>query len=175
MRTILENPQGILIEKFLEACIKHLEENPPRIQKCLDQISEEECWQKPNSQTNSIGNLLLHLCGNITQYIIAGLGGATDNRRRDDEFAASGGWSKSELLEKITGVTREAVSVVKGLSADQLVNGRSVQGFQLTGFGIVIHVVEHYSYHVGQIAQWTKLLSEKDLGFYADLDLNITS
>ncbi len=172
MNEDFEKQQQLIAETFCASCIKHLDENPLRIANCLARISEQELWQKPNNQTNSIGNLLLHLCGNISQYILSGLGGAADERQRDAEFAASGGWSKADLLEKITGVTQQAVAIVKQLSTESLVNERVVQGFRLTGFGIVVHVVEHYSYHVGQIALYTKLLKDEDLRFYGDADLN---
>jgi len=147
--------------------------NPPRIEKCLRQLSEEEVWKKPNSTSNSIGNLILHLCGNITQYIHSSLGKEEDSRKRDMEFSIKGGYSKIELLEKITMVTNKAIQIIEHTSEEELLRKRMVQGFGYTGIGIIIHVTEHYSYHVGQIASWTKLLKDKDLGFYEDYDLNI--
>ncbi len=147
--------------------------NPTRIAKCLHQLSEEEVWKKPNSNTNSIGNLILHLCGNITQYIHSSLGNNKDTRVRDIEFSTKGGFSKNELLEKINHVTEKAIQIITSTTDEELIRKRKVQGFEYTGIGIIIHVTEHYSYHVGQIAYWTKLLKDKDLGFYEDYDLNI--
>ncbi len=149
-----------------------MEENLPRIKKCLGQISEEDLWKKPNENTNSIGNLLLHLCGNITQYIISGLGGEADNRVRDLEFTTKGGFTKQQLFEKITGVVSKANSLIKNVSEEKLIAQIKVQGFDMTGLDIIIHVVEHFSYHTGQIALLTKLFVNKDLGFYSGIDLN---
>ena len=160
-------------QEFIEQAIKHFEENPPRIENCLSRLSEAEVWQKPNSQTNSIANLILHLCGNIRQYVIASLGKQPDTRERDLEFSTSGGLNKKELLQSIRQTCEEAVQVMRQCSEEELLRKRMVQGFEYSGIGIVIHVVEHFSYHTGQIAFWTKYLKDQDLGFYADLDLDI--
>jgi len=158
--------------EFIEQSIYRMHENTPRISKCLDQLTEEEVWQRPNQASNSMGNLVLHLCGNIRQYIVSGLGQQPDIRTRDAEFAALGGISKKELLEKLSSTIREAVAVMRAADEKSLLTTRSVQAYQLTGIGMIIHVVEHYSYHTGQIAFWTKQLRNQDLGFYAGVDLN---
>jgi uncharacterized damage-inducible protein DinB len=153
--------------------ILRLRENTPRIEKCLNQLSEEQVWYKPNENLNSVGNLILHLCGNITQYIISSIGGEKDNRVRDDEFSIAGGVSKKELIDKISEVVAQSCAIIKGMHDEDLLKVRSVQGFTYTGIANLIHVAEHYSYHTGQIAFLTKLIVNKDLGFYADMDLNI--
>ena len=83
--------------ELLQKSIHFLALNPPRIKKCLNQLSEEEVWKKPNATTNSIGNLIIHLCGNITQYIHSSLGNHLDTRNRDLEFSTEGGLSKNVL------------------------------------------------------------------------------
>ena len=158
--------------EIIAQAIFRLEENTPRVEKCLNELSEKEVWLKPNNSTNSVGNLILHLCGNITQYIISSLGNKDDTRIRDLEFTTSGGYNKSELFDTLSSTVTQAVDIIKTLSEDELLRVRSVQGYELSGIGILIHVVEHYSYHTGQIAFWTKLLKDKDLGFYAEIDLN---
>ena len=160
-------------KEFIQQSIHFIALNPSRIQKCLNQLTEEQVWIKPNSQTNSIGNLVLHLCGNITQYIHHSMGGEKDSRKRDLEFSTTGGFSKKELIEKLEFVVQKATQIIQNCSEDELMRTRLVQGFSYTGIGIIIHVTEHFSYHTGQIALWTKYLVEKDLGFYADYDLNI--
>jgi len=162
-----------LSKEFLQQSNYFLNLNLPRLEKCLNQLTEEEVWVKPNAETNSIGNLILHLCGNITQYIHHSLGHEKDERERDLEFSTEGGFSKKELLEKIKEVTKKAIHIIENCSEEELLRTRLVQGFSYTGIGIIIHVTEHYSYHIGQIAFWTKFMKEKDLGFYADHDLNI--
>ena len=158
--------------EFKEQSIQRMLENGPRIRKCLGALSEDEVWKRPNESSNSVGNLILHLCGNMTQYIISSLGGEEDLRERDIEFSTRSGYSKEELVTKLESTVEDCVGVIKGLSEEQLLKRRSVQGFEYSGIGNIIHVVEHYSYHTGQIAFWTKLLKDKDLGFYAGLDLN---
>ncbi|WP_234567620.1 DinB family protein [Rhodohalobacter sp. 614A] len=161
-----------LTDEIIDHAVYRLNENTPRIKKCLDQLTEEEIWKRPNESSNSVGNLILHLCGNITQYTISSLGGKKDSRKRDMEFDTRGGYSKAELFEKLSSTVDEAVEVIKNLNEDALMKIRSVQGFEYSGVGNIIHVVEHYSYHTGQIAFWTKLLKDQDLGFYDGVDLN---
>ena len=162
-----------LSQEFIEQAIFRMEENNVRIEKCLALLNEEEVWKKPNPSSNSVGNLILHLCGNIRQYIISSLGKADDNRKRDMEFSATGGYTKKELSDKILSTAAEAIKTMQNLSEEDLLGVKSVQGFEYSGIGIILHVVEHYSYHTAQIAFWTKLLKDKDLGFYAGQDLNV--
>ena len=162
-----------IAKEFREQCISRIEENTPRIDKCLAELTEDEVWARPNDASNSIGNMILHLCGNIRQYAISSLGGIPDVRQRDEEFAAKGGYTRQELLDKLSATVSEAIDTIRNADEESLLKVRSVQGFDLSGIGIIIHVTEHYSYHTGQIAFWTKLLKAKDLGFYANIDLNI--
>jgi uncharacterized damage-inducible protein DinB len=159
--------------EIIEQAILRLNENTPRIEKCLQELTEEDVWHKPNASSNSVGNLILHLCGNITQYVISSLGEEKDSRDRDLEFMTEGGMDKSFLLEKLKTTVERASAVIAKLDEAELLAMRSVQGFEYSGVGNIIHVVEHYSYHTGQIAFWTKLLKDKDLEFYAGIDLNI--
>lgn len=159
---------------FKQNSIMRMKENLPRIKTCIDQLSETEVWQKPVPAGNSMANLLLHLRGNITQYILSGLGGLPDHRIRDEEFSAEGGYDKAALLHLITETVNNAAGVIEAVNEEELLTIRTVQGFQLSGIGIIIHVVEHLSYHTGQIALFTKMLRNTDLGFYKGVDLNIT-
>ena len=159
-------------QEFISQCIHRLNLNTSRIEKCLEQLSEKEVWQRPNQASNSIGNLILHLCGNITQYVISSIGNNPDERLRDAEFAADGGYTKQELLDRLRQTVGEATTILQHLVEADLMKVHSVQGFEYTAIGSIIHVVEHYSYHTGQIAFWTKCLKNEDLGFYAGMDLN---
>jgi uncharacterized damage-inducible protein DinB len=161
------------IEKeFIDQSILRLNENTPRIEKCLNLLTEKEVWQRPNKSSNSIGNLIVHLCGNITQYVISSLGETKDMRNRELEFSIDGKYSKTQLLQMLQSTVTEGADVIEHIDSSKLLKVHSVQGFELSGIGIIIHVVEHYSYHTGQISFFTKLLKDKDLGYYADLDLN---
>lgn len=160
-------------KEFIDQSIYRIEESTRRVIKCLEEIDNIEIWKSPNDQLNSIANLILHLCGNIRQYIISALGGAEDTRERDKEFSTKGGPAKSALLNELTHTVSEATGIIKNIDESRLTKIYSVQGFNLSGIGIIIHVTEHYSYHTGQIAFWTKQIKNKDLGFYAHIDLNV--
>ncbi len=163
------------IKEFIEQSMSRIEESTNRIIKCLQEIDETEIWKFPNNNLNSIGNLMLHLCGNIRQYIISALGEIEDTRERDKEFSTKTGYTKSDLVNKLKNTIDEAARIIKNIDEKRLTNIYSVQGFNLSGIGIIIHVTEHYSYHTGQIAFWTKLIKNKDLEFYGNIDLNAKS
>lgn len=150
------------------------EESVPRIKKCLDQLTEEEVWKRPNESLSSIGNLTLHLMGNVTQYITHCVGGSADDRIRDDEFSVSVSYRKSELISKLDKFEAEVRDALTRFQPSDLDRLFTIQGFDLTGIGVLTHVVEHFSYHTGQITWYTKFLKNKDMGYYGDLDLNVT-
>ncbi len=101
------------------------------------------------------------------------LGETEDIRMRDKEFSAKDGFTKNELLAKLESTVDEAVRIIEASNEERLLKTYSVQGFDLSGIGIIIHVTEHYSYHTGQIAFWIKQLKDKDLGFYSGVNLNV--
>jgi uncharacterized damage-inducible protein DinB len=164
--------QNSIAAEFIAQAIFRMQENTPRIEKCLQLLSEENVWKKPNEAGNSVGNLITHLCGNITQYIISSLGNMEDNRLRDEEFSVKGGYTKEQLFKKLAVTIEDAVRIMQTLDESELMHIRSVQCFQLSAIGSILHVAEHYSYHTGQIALITKLITNEDLGFYAGYDLN---
>lgn len=161
-----------IADELIEQVINRLQENTPKIKKCLDELTEEEIWQRPNPSSNSIGNIILHLSGNITQYILSSLGEIEDKRERDKEFSTTGGLNKKELFDKLQSTLTQAAGTIRNINPEDMMRKRSVQGVELSAIGIIIHVAEHYSYHTGQIIFWTKLLKGKDLAFYANVDLN---
>jgi len=158
--------------EFIDQSISRIEKNTPKITKCLDQLTEEQIWMRPNEASNSIGNIILHLCGNIRQYAISALGDQTDVRERDKEFSAREGYTKLQLLTKLTETLSEAIAIMRSVDDVKLLKLYPAQGFTYSGVGIIVHVTEHYSYHAGQIIFWTKQLTGNDLGFYSKVDLN---
>ncbi len=158
--------------ELISQAIYRNELNLSRLTKCIEMLSEEELWQHPNDSSNSIGNLILHLNGNITQYIISALGNTPDQRARDLEFSSDRTFNASGLKELITSATHTAASVLEKLDNTQLNNTYEVQGHVMSGIAIILHVTEHYSYHTGQIVFLTKLLKNVDTGFYKGMDLN---
>lgn len=152
-----------------------LEESVTRIKKCLHLLHEDEIWYRPNEHTVSIGNLVLHLCGNARQWILSGIGGQQDHRRRNEEFSEEGPIPTSKLLNDLNQLMIEVEKVLDQMTPEQLMKKRKVQGFDETGIGIIIHVVEHFSYHTGQIVYYVKSKKNIDLGLYSGVDLNQTS
>jgi uncharacterized damage-inducible protein DinB len=137
----------------------------PRIEKCLAQLSDEEIWWRPNAESNSAGNIVLHLCGNVRQWIISGLGGAEDVRQRDLEFSEQGPVPREALTKQLRLTVSEACRVISRLSDDSLIRKYSIQGYHVTGIYAVVHVTEHFGYHAGQIIYITKLKRGEDLKF----------
>lgn len=154
---------------FLKFSVDKLRELAPRIETCLGCLSEDQLWARGHENENAIGNLVLHLCGNVRQWIISGIGGAPDHRQRDGEFAARGGTSKAQLLERLHTTVDEAVAVIRALPAERLSERRVIQGYEGSVLEAIYHVVEHFSMHTGQIIFATKLLTSVDLGFYRHL------
>jgi uncharacterized damage-inducible protein DinB len=161
-----------ITQLLIEQTIYRVERNTPKIAKCLEQLTEEQIWLRPNDASNSVGNLLLHLCGNIRQYIISALGGQPDIRERDKEFSTMGGYTKTELFNKLSAILDEAKKIINAMDEKGLIRVYPVQGLNDTGVGIIINVTEHYSCHTGQIVFWTKLLTGNDPGFYTNTNLN---
>jgi uncharacterized damage-inducible protein DinB len=128
-----------------------------KIEAAVEPLSEEQVWWRPNEASNSIGNLCAHLVGNLSQWVLAGLGGEPFERRRDAEFAARGGASKRELTERLRATVARCRQVAARLSAEELARVRRIQSEEVDGYGALLHAVEHMSYHTGQIVLLAKL------------------
>jgi len=137
----------------------------PRIARCLRMLSEKEIWWRPHPTSNSVGNIVLHLEGNVRQWIISGLGGAPDRRERDKEFSERGPIPRRVLLARLGKTVAEASRVIRKLSQDDLTREYVIQGFRLSGLKALWHVVEHFAHHSGQIVLVTKMKRRRDLGF----------
>ena len=138
----------------------------PKIEHCLEQLTDEEVWWRANQESNSIGNLLLHLSGNARQWIVCGLGGAPDQRERQKEFDQRGLIPRSELLDTLTQTIAEVDDVLARFDPAQMLAPRKIQGTEVTALEAIFHVVEHFSMHTGQIILLAKLLTKKELNFY---------
>ena len=138
----------------------------PKIERSLELLTDEQIWWRANPQSNSIGNLLLHLSGNVRQWIVCGLGGAPDERDRDSEFAERHMIPRDELLARLRQTLSEADAALAKLDADKLLERHLIQGCDVTALAAIFHVVEHFSMHTGQIIMMAKMFAEVDLGFY---------
>ncbi|MGA3324937.1 MAG: DinB family protein [Terriglobia bacterium] len=137
----------------------------PRIISCLKQLSREQLWWRPNEASNSVGNLVLHLTGNVRQWIISGLGGTPDVRQRDKEFSERGPLPRRVLATRLRKTVEEACRVLGRLSPEHLARVHSIQKYRVTGMEATFHVAEHFSHHAGQIILLTKMLTGTDLKF----------
>ena len=160
----------IILKEFKENAIFRLEESLRMILIAFSKITEEMLWKQPTEGGMALGNQILHSCGNMTQYISASLGEQRDERKRDLEFSTNTG-PREELLTLLTSTVQKAQDTIQNATLLQYETVREVQGFQLSGIGVVLHAVEHFSYHTGQIAFWVKQLIQDDLEFYAGVDL----
>ena len=164
--------ENIFRKEFIDQTLKTIDENTSKIKACMKQLDEKDIWFRHNEHVNSVGNIILHLCGNIRQWVISSLGGAPDIRERDLEFSTAGGFTNAELTVKWQDTIGEAKTIIIQASPENLLRRRVVQGSMISGIGIIIHVTEHYSYHTGQIIFLTKLYKNMDMGFYNGVDLN---
>ena len=163
-----------LSDQLRATSVRRMNESKERIEKCVRMLSEEQIWHRANNETPCVGDQILHLSGNIQQWILSTFSGLPDNRNRDSEFGSTDVITKIELLGSFCAVVKNAIESIAELHEDQLTRSYDVQGFQETGTDILVHVVEHLSYHTGQIALHTKIFTNEDLGFYAGQDLNST-
>ena len=137
----------------------------PRIVSCLKQLSPEQIWWRPNAASNSVGNLVLHLTGNVRQWIISGLGGVPDVRQRDSEFSERGPLPRRVLVGRLRKTVEEACRALGKLTPEDLARVHTIQKFRVTGMEATFHVAEHFSHHAGQIILLTKMLTGSDLKF----------
>jgi uncharacterized damage-inducible protein DinB len=136
-----------------------------RIKHCVNQLSEEQIWQRSQPKMNSIGNVLLHLCGNVRQWIVSGIGGAADVRNRPAEFAERGPIAKIELLRRLDAVVADARAALIKQTAEQLLSVRRIQGENVTGLQALFNSVPHFRGHTQEIIYITRLLLGDDYQF----------
>jgi len=154
-------------KSFIEDCRSLLTtEFMLKIERCLEKLTDEAVWWRPNSESNSIGNLLLHLSGNVRQWIICGFPGVVSHRNRQQEFDERSVIPRAALLSTLKDTVLEADDVLAKLSPGSLLEKHMIQGREVTLLHAILHVVEHFSMHTGQIIFLTKLVVAEDLKFY---------
>jgi len=150
-------------QRFLGLSAGYLGEYLAKIRASVSGLSDDQLWWRPNEASNSVGNLLLHLSGNLSEWLLASVGGLAFERQRDREFSARGGRGKADLLGGLEEVVASSQKVLRGLPAAALAERRRIRGGDVDTLEAVYHAVEHMSYHTGQIALVTKQLLGKDL------------
>lgn len=152
---------------FIECCrTKLTKEYLPKIEDCLNNLSDNDIWWRAHETNNSIGNLMLHLAGNIRQWAYHHLGGKEFERQRDKEFSERTHIPKSELIAHLRSAVTDVDEVLKDFPVEKLLQQYTIQKYSVTGLEAILHITEHFSYHTGQIVYITKLRTGKDLKFY---------
>src|SRR5262245_10861464 len=180
----LEPPERPLPSSLLflrHARFRLLDDYFVKIVAAMEALDDEQVWRRPNESSNSVGNLLLHLSGNVRQWIVSGVGGAEDRRDRASEFAERGSVSKAELMDLVKTTLDEADAVLAEIEGECAATNSdaplqrvcTAQAYEVTVFDAVFHVVEHFSYHTGQVIFAAKWLAEGRVSFYDDKRLNL--
>jgi len=138
----------------------------PKVEHCLEKLTDEQIWWRANEESNSIGNLILHLCGNARQWILSGIGSEPDERIRDAEFAQREVITRDELRTLLRSTLMEVGTLLRNLDPAVILERRKIQGNDVEILEAIFHVTEHFSMHAGQIFLMTKLLTASDLRFY---------
>jgi hypothetical protein len=150
---------------------KLLEQYWPRMRACVESLTDEQVWWRPNQASNSIGNLLLHLNGNLGQWLVASFNHQDDKRNRPAEFDAPENLPAAVLIQRLDQTLQEAAKVLARLTEADLLAHYDIQGYYHgTGLTAIYQVVEHFGLHYGQIVYITKMLRGEDLGFYRELN-----
>lgn len=155
-----------IAQLFLSHSARQLLKMSDHIESCLNRLTDDQIWTRGAPHENSIGNLILHLCGNVRQWIGAGVGGEQDIRDRPSEFSATGGRGVSELSSRLKQTVQHAVGIINSTSPERLVVQIRPQDTTVSVLEAIYHVVGHFQQHTGQIIFATKILSGEDLGFY---------
>jgi uncharacterized damage-inducible protein DinB len=154
---------------FLDFSVRKLRQLADRIGTCVGSLDESRLWARAGEEQNAAGNLLLHLAGNVCQWIGSAVGGRPDDRVREAEFAARQGASKQELVDRLQAAVDEAAAIMESLPPGRLAERINVQGYDVTVMEAIYHVVEHFAQHTGQIILLTKLYTGRGMDFYSHL------
>jgi len=141
-----------------KAAGRELSDSLTKIKRCIDQLDDAQVWLRPEALLNSIGNLLVHLEGHLTQWIVCGIGGIEDHRDRPAEFAEQGPIPKGVLVERLEVAVVAAKAALRRLSERDLMRPHRIQGFEVTGLAAVFHSVSHFRGHTQEIVHMTRMI-----------------
>ncbi len=150
--------QPSVSQTFIEESIKLLDQSMIKISHCLDQLTDQQIWWRPQQPLNSIGNLMLHLAGNLRQWTVGGIGGRDDDRDRESEFSHREQIEKRELLKRLSDTVDQTKSLLTDLREPQLTETRRIQEFEVTVLGAITHTTSHFVGHTHQIVFITRLI-----------------
>jgi uncharacterized damage-inducible protein DinB len=155
--------------EFLRYSVAKLRQQCGQLEECIAKLTPEQVWQRGGESQNAVGNLLLHLTGNIRQWILTGVAGEPLHRNRDAEFSARGGEPPAVLMRHLSETVHKACDVIERLPPYRLMETLRIQEHEVSVLESIYHVVEHFSGHTGQIILLTKAFTGSDLGFYGYL------
>ncbi len=135
----------------------------PRVERCLEQLTDEDVWQRANEASNSVGNLILHLSGNVQQWIIGGVGNLPYERDREHEFGERGNFTREDLLARLKATLAKADQVLANVDPNKLLERKEIQGNDVTVMQAILRIVQHFGLHTGQIMLLTKQYTGEDL------------
>ena len=157
---------------FIRSAADRLRQQNERIVDCVGKLTEDQVWLRGNENSNSVGNIVLHLVGNLGQWVLHGVGGREDRRDRDAEFAARSGATKAELCARLNERVAEVIEILEEIPSSRLLEMVQPQGYQVPVMEVVTHITEHFYYHGGQVLLLTKLYLNEDLAYYRHLGGN---
>jgi uncharacterized damage-inducible protein DinB len=160
----------VIEKEFLRVSGEELLQLSGRIQDCVSRLNYDQIWTRNAENANAIGNLVLHLCGNVRQWIGFGVGELADQRNRDSEFAARGDLQPAELMDRLKKTVSEAAGIIRNFDTARLMEKVTIQNYEVTKMEAIYHVVAHFSQHTGQIIFITKMLTGDDLGYFWHLN-----
>ena len=167
MQNVTKTDEHAIARAFLRRASEYmLGDYLPKIERCLEKLSDEQIWWRANEESNSIGNLILHLCGNARQWIVCGVGSAPDKRNRDSEFEQRDVIPRDDLVALLRSTFTDVESTLQFVDPTTLLEYRKIQGNDVDILEAVFHVTEHFSMHTGQIIMLTKMMTSDDLRFY---------
>ena len=153
-----DNGNEKFAQAFLQETRQALAQEHRRIAHSLGQLDESQIWQRPSPDVNSIGTIIVHLCGNLRQRFLHGIGGAEDVRNRPSEFTGAATFSKQELLATLNELIRKIDALLQDLPVGVLLAPRRIQGEETVGLAVIYRTVTHLEGHALQIAYVTHTL-----------------
>jgi uncharacterized damage-inducible protein DinB len=155
-----------LLAEFVEDAARKLDGDVVQISRCVGMLSEDQAWHRVNAHCNSVANLLLHLRGNVGQWILGGVGGGAMERDRPAEFSERGPRPVAPILAALQATVAQAAATIRAITPAELAEPREIQGYRVSVMHAIFHVAEHFSFHTGQIVHMTKALLDVDLSLY---------
>jgi uncharacterized damage-inducible protein DinB len=150
-------------DRTLDSTLLHLirsrmvDDDPSQIGECLDVITDEDIWWRPDEKSNALGNIMLHLIGSNRLYIGYGVGARALERDRAAEFTARGNPRRDVVVDAWNETVHMMRQVFDALQPSQMMERTDRTGKTTTIASILLHASHHTAAHMGQVVWITKL------------------